>query len=303
MKKNLILIVVFLNVFMSFGQDVPFETLEKFSKEINDLQRKAEGKIYSEGKFNVEVSFPETSFIVYFHNQLATSSIYKKWNDREILALSENIDLSKSIGIKYTEIDGEAGSFRIYFPEGSIKTQIFEEGELVQTLTENYVELFYDKSNENDKNKLLEKLNQLIAELKKEKDSTELIKNFFKTYFVKTAVKPYGDVKIFDYEFTNDALIIYRHGLTKNQDDVRNPYQWYHIKLSDLKIGMFKTDKFLFDNLLGLTISNVKGLIPHGNGKKFVKVQDTKYTATHIIVPFKLEAEFDFNKLKEMIAK
>lgn len=303
MKKFIILSFLILPYFLSFAQKVPFETLETFSEEINNIQRKADGKSYLDGKQYYEISFPESSFFVSFYNQLATKVVYKENNGEEILELTEKIDLTKAINIKDMENGGTAGALRLYFPAGIIKTQIFKKGDLIQTLNVNYIEVFFDKSNKNDKERLLLQLNQLIAEIKKAKNSTELIKDFFKTYFVKTVVKPYGDAKSFDYEFTNDAQIIYRKGLTKNQDDLRNPFQWYYIKLSEIKIEITKSQKILFGNLIGITISNLKGHIPHGMGKKFVKVEDTKYEASHIVIPFKPEAESELVKLKDIIVK
>ena len=131
--------ILFLISFASNAQNVSFEILENFSKEINNLQRKADGKTYSDGKHYYEVSFPETSFDVSFHNQLATKVVYKKWDGREIVAITENIDLSKAIDIKDMGYGGIAGAVRIYFPTGCLKTQIIENGELINTLDETYV--------------------------------------------------------------------------------------------------------------------------------------------------------------------
>jgi hypothetical protein len=168
--KSLLLIITLFVSTINFAQNVSFEILETFSKQINNLQRTADGKLYSDGKDYYEVSFTENSFNVSFHNQLATKIVYKKWSGREILALTESIDLSKAIDIKDMAYGGIAGAVRIYFPAGSIKTQIFENGELKQTLNENYVEVFYDKSNGDDKYSLISKLNELIYTINKNKN-------------------------------------------------------------------------------------------------------------------------------------
>ncbi len=170
MKKKLILSFILLCSFINFAQNVSFEILENFSKEINNLQRKADGRTYSDGKHYYEVSFPETSFDVSFHNQLATKVVYKKWGGREIVAITENIDLSKAIDIKDMAYGGIAGAVRIYFPSGSLKTQIIENGELINILNETYVEVFYDKSNGDDKYSLISKLNELIYTINKTKN-------------------------------------------------------------------------------------------------------------------------------------
>ena len=167
MKKVLILTALFFNLFISLAQVVPFETLESFSKDINNLQLKADGKTYSDGTYFYEVSFPENSFYVSFYNQLASKIVYKKKEGKEILALTENIDLTKAIDIKDMAYGGLAGAARICFPTNSIKTQIFENGALKQTVNENYVEVFYDKTNGVDKFSLISKLNELIYVINK----------------------------------------------------------------------------------------------------------------------------------------
>lgn len=166
MKKLLIISTLHLCSFISFAQKVPFEILEKFSKEINILQKNANGKIYTDGKTYYEVTFPETSFDVSFHNQLATKVVYKKGKGKEIMAITENIDLSKAQDIKDMAFGGTAGTMRIYFPKNTIKTQLYENGELINTINEAYVEIFYDKSSDNDKLICIAKVNELVSIIK-----------------------------------------------------------------------------------------------------------------------------------------
>jgi len=166
MKKLLIISTLHLCSFISFAQKVPFEILEKFSKEINILQKNANGKIYTDGKTYYEVTFPETSFDVSFHNQLATKVVYKKGKGKEIMAITENIDLSKAQDVKDMAFGGTAGTMRIYFPKNTIKTQLYENGELINTINEAYVEIFYDKSSDNDNLISVAKVNELISIIK-----------------------------------------------------------------------------------------------------------------------------------------
>jgi TPR repeat protein len=86
------------------------------------------------------------------------------------LEITENIDLSKAIDIKDMAYGGIAGAVRIYFPTGSLKMQIIENGELINTLNETYVEVFYDKTNDIDKYRLISRLNELIAGIHKTKN-------------------------------------------------------------------------------------------------------------------------------------
>lgn len=164
--KNLTLITFLLFGLNSFAQKVPFETLEVFSKEISNFQKNANGKIYTDGKAHYELTFPETSFNVSFHNQLATKIVYKKNDTKETLEITENIDLSKALDVKDMALGGVAGSMRIYFPVGSIKTKVYENNDLKHTYSETYVEIFYDKSSDNDNLICVAKVNELISIIK-----------------------------------------------------------------------------------------------------------------------------------------
>lgn len=139
-------ITFFLSLLINFlinAQTIPYEKLDSISSEISILQLKANDLPYKDAKGNeYEISFSDKNFEILFHNQLAYKSVYKKWDDKEILALTENIDLSKVTAItKHTSFTNVI-LVKLYFPTGYLKTELFENGILTNTITEEYLEFF-----------------------------------------------------------------------------------------------------------------------------------------------------------------
>jgi len=104
---------------------------------------------------------------MYSYNQLAIKSEYKKGGGREVLALTENIDFSKATAVKNMAYGGLAGTIRVVFPKDYLKTQLFENGILLSTVNESFLEFFYDKANQEQIKKLRSLLNEMIALPKK----------------------------------------------------------------------------------------------------------------------------------------
>jgi TPR repeat protein len=168
--KNIKIIITFLLISLSVqAQKAPYEKLEELSTSISNLQNKANGLSYSDGSINYELSFPEENFQVSFSNQLASKIVYKKGVAQELLALTENIDFTKATEVKNMALGGLAGTFRVYFPADYLKTSIYENGKLQNTLNENYLEFFFDKKNYKESSKLRSLINEMIALLKEEK--------------------------------------------------------------------------------------------------------------------------------------
>lgn len=147
MKKLLIIILLLFGI-NSFGQEVPFETLEVFSKEMSKLQYEVNGKTYNDGTTNYEISFPEANFTVAFNSQLATNSVYKKANGLELLYLSENFSLSRLSGFTTELIDNNIILYKLDFGKFTVTTKIYEEGKLINTTYNNNL-ILYAKYNKN----------------------------------------------------------------------------------------------------------------------------------------------------------
>lgn len=177
MKKIIVLTVfILLCCKQSFAQSIPFKKLDSVSTLISKWQKQAEGRTYKDINDNISVlSFPQENFKVWSYNKLATHAVYKQQADKEVLALTENIDFSKAIGISWAEDYNDKVSYiKVDFPEGSLNTQVIENGSMIETLNASYLELFCEYV-ELDSNKitvpdqLFDKLFLLISELKIEK--------------------------------------------------------------------------------------------------------------------------------------
>jgi hypothetical protein len=152
----------------SYGQKVPYEKLEGLSKEISQLQLEANGKSYNDGINDIEISFPEENFTVSISSHLGTKAIYKKSNDKELLYLTENIDLSKAIGMVSFSISKDMLGLKLYFPQGYLKTQIIENGTKSKTINEEYLEFFRIKKDLNGAS-IFNHIDDLCSSIKKEK--------------------------------------------------------------------------------------------------------------------------------------
>lgn len=98
---------------------------------------------YEEGNTKYEISFAETNFKLTFYNQLATQAVYKKENGKEILYLTENIDLSKVRGITSDNLSNDLIVIRLHLKSGAtVNTQLIEGGKVIRTESSDRVELF-----------------------------------------------------------------------------------------------------------------------------------------------------------------
>lgn len=147
MKKVIIFIIVNTFFTIAHSQTAPYEFLDSLSTQISNLQSEANGQTYEEGNDKYELTFAEENFKILISNRLANNAVYKKKGDIEILEFTENIDLTKAISFKGFYNNNKISGFRMLFPEGSIKTQVFENGHLKETKTINYIDFFSNKNN------------------------------------------------------------------------------------------------------------------------------------------------------------
>lgn len=151
------------------AQIIPYEKLDFLSAQISKIQSAANEKIYTDGTGFYEVSFNDANFTLFFNTQLATKSVYKKGAIQEVLALTENIDFAKATDIKNMALGGLAGTIRVFFPKDYLSTQLYDNGVLLRTFNESYLEFFYDKTNKNDVEKLWSLLSEMVALTKQSK--------------------------------------------------------------------------------------------------------------------------------------
>ncbi len=137
-------------------------------------------------------------------------------------------------------------------------------------------------------------------------DDLAYIKEFFVINFVKipVSIKGYEDVKQYDYEIRSDAIIIYTKGITNNQDNQRNRYQWYYLPIKEIQILDINNTTQIFKNedVLRLGLINKKW-IPHGQEKKFIKLENTKYSTPTVTIPLLNNNREDWEKVKLIFNK
>jgi hypothetical protein len=174
MKAYLSLIILLLT-FATQAQEIPFEKLDSLSTLISQLQKQTDGKACKGFNDDIyELSYPGENFKVWSHDRLATNAVYKKKNDKEILALTEDIDFSKTTGISVGDDYNGVVYIKVTFPAGHLKTQFIENGKVISTDNVNYLEFFcaYGSVDANRKfffDKMFDYLYELSTLLKTEK--------------------------------------------------------------------------------------------------------------------------------------
>lgn len=145
MNKTILTTIVILASFVINAQNIPYEKLDSISAIISKSQLKADGLTYNDGNEDYILSFPKKNFQILYSTGKAQRAVYKKKGDTEYLYLTENIDLTKAFDIYQALYPGLAGVFRLTFPEG-VKTQVYTNGIYTNTITEYYLEFFYDRN-------------------------------------------------------------------------------------------------------------------------------------------------------------
>lgn len=143
---------------------IPYEKLESFSNTISDLQIKANGRIIKHSNGNKEeLAFKKDNFKIWSYNNLVTWSFTTKVNGQsELLGITEEIDLSKAIGLI---LDNEA--LYIFFPQ-DLNIQVYVDDE-VRTISRPVMDLYFNSNSADDKNKMFAYVYELISLLKIEK--------------------------------------------------------------------------------------------------------------------------------------
>lgn len=156
-------IQTFILLLISLGikaQKIPYEKLDEISASISQLQLKANGLTFNDGKEDYILSFPENNFQILYSTGKAQRAVYKKKGDTEYLYLTENIDLKKVDVFYHVRYPGAIGVYLMSFPNG-IQTQIYVNGKYKETKSENYLNFYYEQKGDSAKN-LLEQLNSML---------------------------------------------------------------------------------------------------------------------------------------------
>ncbi|HEX8331623.1 MAG TPA: SUMF1/EgtB/PvdO family nonheme iron enzyme [Segetibacter sp.] len=163
------LILIFLIIFSPLSAQVfTSEQLQTFSKHISEIQASANGKFALDSRESkiYMLSFPPENFNIFFSTSLATHAVYKELGTEKLI-INESIDFSKCTGITtFENSKGNAGVVVLTFPTGTVKTKIIQNAALLNSMSSNKVEFYYNKENEDDKERLVNLLTELTQMFK-----------------------------------------------------------------------------------------------------------------------------------------
>lgn len=138
MRFSLFVICWFLH-FFGYTQNVKYEELDAFTREISKLQ--AGSEMLEDEKKN-SLSFSAESFKIWFKDLKATNAVYKIKDGKETLEVTENIDLSKVKHVK-TVRNKSIGILEIHFiADYALKTDYYAEGKKIKSETVTVLKLY-----------------------------------------------------------------------------------------------------------------------------------------------------------------
>lgn len=162
--KNITLFILLWIGSVLDAQKISYEKLDSISVQISKFQLQSENLIYNISGTKYELGFPENNFQIFFSNNLATKVLNKKFEDKEFVSITENIDISQADKIYQVPSEGDLGIVRMDFPKG-VNTQIYTNGVYTTTVHENYLEFFYNRNNKDSRKKLLTQLDDTFKAL------------------------------------------------------------------------------------------------------------------------------------------
>lgn len=121
------------------------------------------------------------------------------------------------------------------------------------------------------------------------------LNNVFEACFIKTAVTNIAQKtkNTFKYEFTYNAVVIYRHTVFGNSaSDFTYADKWFYIPLNDLYINNNETVKDVFAETTEIALTNKAKAIIAGNGIKYNLAGGDTFLQNEINIPFILTKRF-----------
>ncbi len=287
MKKfKLIFLCYFLLQTPLFAQQIASTEILKLAANINRLQTYSDNKTYTDLRDNqvYTVSFSKDNFNVLLSTKLAYKSVYKQWDGREVLAVTENIDLSKVQKIEKFLSPGNTNALiiRLYFPKGSIKTTLIEKGTVITTVSEDFLEFFYPETEEGVGKKMMVALYRLVILMKEAKgvnvsnDYAELGMAVFQENHDTEQAKIY-------YKKAIDAGNTYAIYLMSSIVDKNDQNKWMQLAIEKedptaLAFHAFRQDDYSSQRKL-LLAAVAKGSVVAMGFMAFVENQSNNYTA------------------------
>lgn len=144
MNRHLSILLALLVLSLSSAAQTSYHTLDSLAGIIRQNNNTVTGTLYSDKEDAYELSFPKDNFGIMASNRLAYHSVYKKKDGKELLYLTENIDLSKAERIELVAPgkDRIVWMVRLWFPKGYLKTQVLDNGEPAGIPAPDYLEFY-----------------------------------------------------------------------------------------------------------------------------------------------------------------
>lgn len=170
--KSIHLIFLFCLVLNSLlcAQSVASTEVQKFCKEVNEIQLSLDGKNFNDPASNktYRITFPKENFNVLFSSGLGFKAEYKAL-ESDVLYVTEGIDFStaKDVITKPTNSKSDLQIIEILFQQESILTKSIEKGKVGNTINSDRMVFYYLLSDVTQKNKLVSALKGLVKLLSK----------------------------------------------------------------------------------------------------------------------------------------
>lgn len=131
---------------------VSYITLDSLSNVVSMLQAEAEELTYTEDNRQITVSFIPENFTITSFDRKAAHVVYKSAGSDEWMEVTENVDLSKAIGLTYQYANApQAVRVRVHFPAGSVHTAIYEDNKWKKNVRRDYLDFYVNNHNQQGK--------------------------------------------------------------------------------------------------------------------------------------------------------
>ncbi|SFO75530.1 hypothetical protein SAMN05428949_6493 [Chitinophaga sp. YR627] len=144
MKYLFLPIILFVNIFSVQAQRLAYERADHYTKVLSSYQMDGNNITYTIRGSKYEFSYPETSFKIAFYNQLATHAVYAKYGGREVLFLTDSINMAKVKGVTRHEMSDEVIIVRIHLERGASSIiRDIEDGKVVSSIKIEHVDVYF----------------------------------------------------------------------------------------------------------------------------------------------------------------
>lgn len=217
---------------------VSYQQIDSITNAIREIQRYSEGMEIMTSDGAATVSYPEDNFNIMTHSRLGYQAYYLDYGNKELLKITEKIDLSKVNGVGYS-YDEKVAVLTLFFPAGVIEIQTLENGVPVQASNKNTVQFVIKKEkaylyfNLIDACYLFQVEKKMIEKKEVEKMKSDFLvlnkNDFSELSAMETFCRSYPNSLYMNV--VNDAMLRLKNKL----DEEKKVYNWYVDYIDSLK--------------------------------------------------------------------